>query len=154
MICWRLTKSKYSQLDGEGGRIVASRWNSRGIPIIYTGDSPSLCLVESKLHLEDLPTDYVLLRIKVPDSHVVSIESHPLLARWQSNEVWTRSVGDEWVRESSSIGLSVPSAIVPNDRVILLNPTFPDFATPVQSETVDFPRTHWVFSFNSPPQVS
>ena len=40
----------------------------------------------------------------------------------------TRLLGDAWARESRSAALAVPSAIIPEELNLLLNPNHPDFA--------------------------
>jgi len=41
----------------------------------------------------------------------------------------TRAVGERWIAESVSVGLSVPSAVTPGEHNILWNPAQPEYAT-------------------------
>jgi RES domain-containing protein len=47
-------------------------------------------------------------------------------------------IGDKWVRETRSVVLAVPSAIVPAERNFLLNPAHPDFRKLRQHKPVEF----------------
>ena len=52
MIVYRLSREKYARdLSGEGARKAGGRWNSRGIPLVYTSQSISLCALEVAVHL-------------------------------------------------------------------------------------------------------
>ena len=50
---WRIIKARYakSAFDGEGARQFGGRWNSPGVPIIYTSSSMSLAALEMLVHL-------------------------------------------------------------------------------------------------------
>jgi RES domain-containing protein len=43
----------------------------------------------------------------------------------------TRSIGDAWVASGVSAGLTVPSAVTPGERNLILNPAHPGFADAV-----------------------
>jgi RES domain-containing protein len=50
---WRIFKRRYkaSAFTGEGARLFGGRWNSKGIPVVYTSASPSLATLEMLVHL-------------------------------------------------------------------------------------------------------
>lgn len=71
MIVYRLTRSKYANdLAGTGGLYAAGRCNHKGTPVIYAAQQPSLALAEVLAHLDfdNIPLDYVLVTIEIPDS--------------------------------------------------------------------------------------
>lgn len=71
MIVYRLTRSKYAEdLAGTGGLYAAGRCNHKGTPVIYAAQQPSLALAEVLVHLDldEVPLDYVLVTIEIPDT--------------------------------------------------------------------------------------
>lgn len=71
MIVYRLTRSNYANdLAGTGGLYAASRCNHKGTPVIYAAQQPSLALAEVLVHLDldEVPLDYVLVTIEIPDT--------------------------------------------------------------------------------------
>lgn len=130
MIVWRI--SNYLDLSGQGGLRAPARWHNAGAPIVYTASSPASALLEVLVHLELndpdlLPDSYQLLMIDVPDSiQFVEFDESSLDPDWRKLLELTRVIGDEWLRESGSALLAVPSAIVPHTRNYLINPAHRD----------------------------
>ena len=117
---WRVGRAAHADLSGEGARRHGGRWNSPGLPMVYTAEHPALAVLEVRVHLdlppELLPDDYVLMRVDLPDEppeEVAAMPSDP------------RSVGDDWLRSGRTAVLRVPSAIVPTATNLLLNPRHP-----------------------------
>jgi len=50
---WRILKEKHAAtaFSGEGAAKTGGRWNSRGVPVIYTSSTQSLATLESLVHL-------------------------------------------------------------------------------------------------------
>lgn len=128
MRLWRI--SNHASLSGDGGLYASGRWHTRGRRIVYLADHPALALLEVMVHLEvdaeDLPRDYQLLAVDVPDG--ISAAFLGLPDGWRDDVSNTRALGDAWLREGSSALLRVPSAIVPDARNYLLNPAHADAA--------------------------
>lgn len=122
-------------LSGTGARLTGGRWNRRGMPVLYCADSAALACLETLVHLGSggLPLNRYLLAIEIPD------------AVWAAREEWTPTrlpvgwdafpagkisldFGDQWLAAKRSTVLCVPSAIVPEDVVVLINPAHPDAA--------------------------
>jgi RES domain-containing protein len=126
---WRLARAPYVALDGAGGLYGASRWNSRGRPIIYCGEAVTSALVEVLVHLEIDPEDmpeYRLLTIDLPDDLPIdAVEVASLPATWRQQPEVTRTIGDKWLAEANFPILRVPSAIAPHTWNVLLNPLHP-----------------------------
>lgn len=126
IIVWRLANGRYPPLDGEGARLVGGRWNSVGQPAIYTSESLALCLTESLVHIPGpLPLDYVRFKIQVPEDSLEILEPTSLKQKWKDDLVYTRTLGDEWLRQKRSVALLVPSAVLPESNNIILNPLHP-----------------------------
>ena len=144
MIVYRLAKSKFShELSGKGAEKSGGRWNSRGVAMVYTSDSRALCTTEVAVHLPLglLPSDYKIISIEIPDSiKILTLPVSNLPADWNSipHSGSTQEIGDEFIRQSRSAVLKVPSAVVPGDFNFLLNPNHKDFLQISIKETGDF----------------
>lgn len=124
MILWRI--SDYADLSGTGGTKYSARWHHAGRPIIYLAEHPALALLETLVHLElsmeDMPDNYQLLEVEVPDDSINgAVLDDP---RWKLNKQLTMDMGSQWLRDQTSLLLRVPSAIVPGWNY-LLNPLHP-----------------------------
>jgi RES domain-containing protein len=120
---WRLASGRYPALDGEGARRAGGRWNSAGQAVVYTSESLALCLAESLVHLpRDLPRGYHAFKIFVPDDAIEVLNITSLIERWQSDLLFTRNFGDEWLTARRSLALVVPSVVLPESNNLLLNP--------------------------------
>lgn len=70
MIAYRITRPAFAKdLTGGGGLRATGRCNRKGTPAIYAAQNVSLALAEVLVHLElpEVPLDYVLVTIEIPD---------------------------------------------------------------------------------------
>jgi RES domain-containing protein len=128
---WRITRQRYASLDGEGARMNGGRWNSEGIPVVYASSTLSLAALEYLVHIdvEDVPHDLCALKIAVPDDAAIEdVELPGLPADWNRVEDHPActSRGDDWARRGAALALRVPSALIPAEHNLLLNPRHPD----------------------------
>jgi RES domain-containing protein len=132
MNVYRLSKSIYADdLTGNGARLVGGRWNSKGLPVIYTSSSRALCTVEVAVHipLGILPQDYRLVTISVPDSlSIQELDNKKLPEKWYEFPYThqTQTIGDDFIKAAKYAVLKVPSALVQGDYNYLINPTHAD----------------------------
>lgn len=129
---WRIVKLKHAAtaFSGDGAARTAGRWNSRGIPVIYTSSTKSLAALETLVHLNPpIFFKYVAFRIEFDDALLEVIPPRSLPPDWSTSPPppSTKAIGDHWSRERRSAVLAVPSVIVPGERNFLLNPAHPDF---------------------------
>lgn len=71
MIVYRITRRAFAnELSGSGGLQASGRCHRKGTPVIYAAQHASLALAEVLVHLEvtELPLDYALSTIDLPDS--------------------------------------------------------------------------------------
>ena len=127
MRVWRI--SAHPGLTGAGGRYDDGRWHSKGSAIIYAAEHPALAMVETMVHmrlaLDTIPVVLKLIAIDVdPASPVARPVDVPV--GWQANDVTSRKIGDQWLKEQASLVLPVPSAIVNHSTNYLINPSHPD----------------------------
>jgi RES domain-containing protein len=137
-IYWRI--SNYIDLSGEGGRIEAARWHSQGSRVVYLAESPSAAMLEMIVHMEfdidDLPDEFTLLEIAIPDGlgiHPIDPSSH---AEWRHMPELTRQLGSDWLASQETPLARVPSAIAPRTWNFLLNPEHPDAARASIAEVI------------------
>lgn len=136
MLLWRLSTRQYANtFDGGYGLLFDGRWNTVGHALTYCATSPSLCVLEKLVHIEDpaLLPELVMVRYDVPDSlSAGSVGLEDLPNDWRRQEGLTQQRGNAWHRSRSTPLLQVPSAIVPledsPDRNVLINHTHPDSA--------------------------
>ena len=130
MEVYRITLEKYSnELKASG---LPNRWNSRHTQVIYTSCTRAMAALENIVHRsgEGLQERFRLIVIQVPDSSVeaLSVKLHGgdewFLRKYLAQ---TQKIGDEWVKKSEKLGLMIPSAIVPGEQNLILNPLHQDF---------------------------
>jgi RES domain-containing protein len=72
----------------------------------------------------------IVIEGHIPDAvAILTIEATDLPRGWKKAVApkKTKDLGTNWVKSGASAVLSVPSAVVPNERNYLLNPAHPDF---------------------------
>ena len=137
----RLCSSQHAVLNGRGGLFASGRWHNKGHPVVYCASSLSLAIAERLVYEEhDLAPDH-LVRIEVTLSaglFVQQLEPTDLPEDWRAypHLASTRKIGADWLRGHSSEALVVPSAVVPEESNVILNPLHPDFAKYVEVKKV------------------
>lgn len=134
MLLWRLSGKQHARsLDGGYGLLFDGRWNTIGHAVTYCATSPSLCVLEKLVHIEDpaLLPELVMVSYEIPDvlaTETVLLDELP--TGWRRREGWTQQRGDGWYQARAAPLLKVPSAIVPvaksPDVNVLINHRHPD----------------------------
>ncbi len=151
MKVYRLSRRKYAKdFSGKGAALFGYRWNSKGIEMVYTAESRALAMAEVAVHLTlaNLPDDYMMIEIEIPDTLAIEgIEVKDLHVDWNSypHSIKTQQLGDEFVRSMKACVLKVPSAVVKGDFNYLLNPNHPEIQSIRVIDTSDFPFDHRIF---------
>ena len=140
---WRITKRKHLKeaFTGKGARKYGGRWNSPGMPIVYTSETQSLAVLEMLVHLEqpDLLQRYVLIPVTIDETLIEKLDRSRLPGQWQAaSPVELRAIGDEWASRNTSVALQVPSALVPAEDNLLLNPAHANFKKLIIGDPVSF----------------
>jgi len=135
VVIWRLAREAHQALDGEGARLNGGRWNSEGVAVVYASASLSLAVLEYLVHVEPslIPADLVAMEIELPDDPTLGAIVDPALfpaGDWRTYPApeWQAELGDLWVEDETFLWLAVPSAIVPEEHNVLLNPQHPRMA--------------------------
>jgi len=141
---WRITKTKFAgnPLNAEGARLYGGRWNSPGVSVVYFAESVSLAVLEVLVHLQaaQILDSYSLVRIDFDSSLVRAMSPKALPSTWPDfpAPAELQAIGDAWVKSSEGALLRLPSAIVPFENILLLNPGHPDCAQLSVSAPIPF----------------
>ena len=132
-----------SALSGEGARKYGGRWNSPGRPMVYLGGSRALCALEMLVHLTSplsRAKPYFIIKVEVPVNLISDYPINILPQSWRKHppNTLTMEIGDDWLQASSQLALRIPSAIIPEETNILINPLHKDFQKIQVSEPTDF----------------
>jgi RES domain-containing protein len=130
MILYRFTADQYKDdISGEGARLFGGRWNSKGNAVLYTSLTISLAMLELLIHSNDYNQikSSVLVTLEAPDVVPAKIPGAALRKNWQSDIDYCRDIGDAFLSSKKSLLLKVPSAIVPEEYNMMINPAHPDF---------------------------
>lgn len=128
---WRLVRPEHAPgLDGKGAELYGGRWNAPGRRAVYCAAHLSLAALEYFVHLpppmrrpDTLPL-MTVVRLSLPDAGIERLD--PSVDQLADPE-WCRAAGDGWLGSGRTLGLSVPSAVIPVERNVVLNPAHADF---------------------------
>lgn len=111
--------------------------------MVYCSEHASLAVLEILVHLKapTLLPHYVLSSVEVPKSAVRVVRVEDLPDGWAESPSppALRDMGDDWIKSGSSLALRVPSAVIPIEFNLLLNPAHPDFAGLTVTGPAPFP---------------
>lgn len=132
MKLYRVCRDLYAKdLSGDGARIHGGRWNSPGIPALYTSESQSLAILEALTSTPPaiLQKNFVLLILNVPaDVPVKKMAVKDLPVNWNTYPVPVnvQKEGDKWLQAGKELLLKIPSVIVPAEFNYVVNPLHAD----------------------------
>lgn len=150
MIVWRIASRRHAPLDGEGARRYGSRWTPRGVPVVFASRTLSLAALERLVHADpDLqPDDLSAIALEV-DDRIAATTVHPadLPGGWRQSPPPTElsTIGARWARDAATVLLWVPSAVIPAEPNVLINPAHREFAKVriVSSDPFGFDQRLW-----------
>lgn len=131
MIVYRIANSRHaSDISGTGAAIYPGRWNKKGTPVIYSGESREIALLENIVHNEPLfyPKLDILI-IQIPDDSISILGIGDLPKSWSRFPAPTilAEIGQKWVDAAETIALKVPSSIIQTSSNIVLNCNHPRY---------------------------
>lgn len=128
MLLYRIAREAYARdLSGEGARIHGGRWNLPGHACVYTAMSRSLAMLEFRVHLNNVsqvPPDLRLITLEVPSRPMTEIDAALVSAQWRNYPPPAECVryGTSELIKQESLLIKVPSAIVPEEFNVIINP--------------------------------
>jgi RES domain-containing protein len=132
-LAWRIVKhSRATQaFSGEGARRYGGRWNRAGSPAVYLADSLALAALELFVHLgrAHAHLQLVTFRVEIPDAVPIDeLAVGDLPGNWRAEPppAETQDLGSRWLAGDNAALLRVPSAIVPEEHNLMLDPRHPD----------------------------
>lgn len=133
MRTWRICREAYAKdpLSGRGGLFTSGRWHTRGRRIVYSSATLSLAALELLVHADKdtLPVDLVQIEIDIPsDLALARVDLSELPKTWRSHPSPSavQALGNHWLTAMSSAAVMVPSALIPSEWNILINPSHPE----------------------------
>jgi len=136
MRLWRIATETRTfvahDLSGKGAAISPGRWNGPGQAVVYAAPTVALAMLETAAHINTLglPLDRFLVAIDLPDAlwaqrQEITLDQLP--GGWSAIPAGQTSVevGAQWLSRQSSLVLCLPSVIVPEESVALINPAHP-----------------------------
>jgi len=143
-VLYRIARTKYARdLSGEGARLAGGRWNQKGTPIIYAAESRSLACLEALVHMSQ--AEFLIQRkivlIEIPKTITPqTIEQSDLPRNWRQYPPSFKlaDIGTQWAVSMKSLLLQVPSAVIPYEFNMLINPAHPDMKSVTILKIEDF----------------
>ena len=129
---WRISTAAFvrSAFDGEGARLYGGRWNSPGTPLVYCASTASLAVLEMMVQDQPLRARYNLIPADIPDDlpiETVAIGQLPKNWRRSDGVASLREIGAKWLTSGRTAVLRVPSAVLPQESNVLIDPRHADF---------------------------
>jgi len=135
-VLWRIASDapayEAHDLSGRGAEMTGGRWNARDVPVVYASFTQALACLETVVHLGagGLPLNRYLVRVEVADTvwaQADAVDIATLAVGWDAAPPGRVSLdfGTAWLASLRSPLLIVPSAIVPDERNVLINPRHP-----------------------------
>lgn len=144
MFAWRITKARRARdLSGIGAALDGGRWNDVDVPALYMGLSPAICCLETFVHTTRYPAlPLKITRFILPDDAALYLEPSPseLPLGWQAipPDRPSMTFGTNWLQGKTHLGLIVPSAVLPLERNVVINPRHPGIDGVQVDEVFDF----------------
>ena len=133
MKVWRLVAPKFadSALDGIGASQWGGRWNFEGTRMVYLAESLSLAAMELLVHMDisQAPGEMSAIQVEIPDDLLrKEFKVSQLPPDWGNipGPEALKEIGTKWAKTGKEAILLVPSAVIPQERLVLINPEHPD----------------------------
>ena len=138
---WRITHKDYAEsaFTGEGAKLFGGRFNSEGIPLVYTSGSLSLAMLE--IIVQSNGRGYfkhcTVFYAEIPENLINIPDLNNLPNEW--NQIpygkQPQQFGDAWIKSGNKPVIRVPSVVVPIEYNFLMNPMHPEFSEIKINET-------------------
>ena len=128
---YRIVQAEWavSAMTGEGARLFGGRWNPPGVPAVYLADSRALAALEIIVNAprEVTSLEWRIFEVEVPEDLIETVKPDALPHDWQAlpSSPGARLHGGRCLR-SGVLAFRLPSAVIPEEFTLLLNPLHPD----------------------------
>jgi RES domain-containing protein len=133
---WRIVQTRHEAdaFSGTGAWLEGGRWNPKGVRMVYTSESIALAALEILVNLPNatlLFNFYTRIPVEFDENQVITIDKSSLTAGWNASPPTdaSQNIGRDWIKNSQSPILCVPSVVIPDEYNYLINPYHADFST-------------------------
>lgn len=136
MKLWRLTRAPFVALDGAGPQRHGARYSSPGRPVVNFASEAGLAVLVALRYLpenkSERASDYLL--------GWTDVDAQPLRVPDQDGEDAIRQWVDDWLDSRKSLLAAIPSRVLPEGDIVMMNPQHPDAAqiAPLTTRPFDF----------------
>jgi len=142
MKVFRIAGKKHaSDIYGSGAAMFGGRWNKKGSPVLYTGESKEIALLELIVYTPPAIVPALdILTIEIPDDSIIEIQLKDLPDNWCNypSPSILAEIAEEWIDANKYIALKVPSSIIHSSRNYILNCRHPEYHKVKVIEQVGF----------------
>lgn len=133
MIIYRLARTEFCNVSGEGAKRYGGRWNLPGHPALYGSDSVSAAMLERltidpELFAAERYVLYSIMEFNCPDELIIKPTVKQLPDGW--NAIPASRVSMEYgsgLLNQGVLCFQVPSVVDPSSFTLVLNPISKDF---------------------------
>ncbi|WP_419730484.1 RES family NAD+ phosphorylase [Lichenicola sp.] len=125
-----------NDMSGAGAKRAGGRWNRQDTAVVYASETRSLACLETLVHLNagGLPMNRYLVEVAIPGDIWDAREERnaaSLPVGWDAEPASLTSIefGTGWLESARTAVLVIPSAIVPEEMNVLINPAHPASAS-------------------------
>ena len=121
MKLWRLTRAPFVALDGEGALRNGARYAPDGVPVVSLASEAALAVL---IALRYQPRD----QVGIPDDFMLGwteVAAVPERVPDEQGEDAIRAFVGAWLASRCSLLAALPSRVLPEADVVLLNPAHP-----------------------------
>jgi RES domain-containing protein len=141
MLVYRLCQKKYNtDTKGNGAFLYGGRWNHSETYMLYTAEHISLAVLEMMVHIKvskfDIP--YSLICFQLPDTKFKELDTAKLKNGWDRDMDYTRQIGTDFLQNNLFLYMTIPSAVIPQEKNIIINPLHHDAGRIKVLKTEDF----------------
>jgi len=95
--------------------------------MLYFSEHLSLCVLEmlTRIDFEFLTQDFAFIEAEVSEKEIRNIVNmRSISANWRMDPpgIATQEYGSKWLAKGEELAIALPSAVLPNERNILINP--------------------------------
>lgn len=151
MPVYRITDKKYAKdTSGTGAAITGGRWNNKGTPVLYTGESREIALLETIVHTPPMfVPDLDIITLQIPDNSITTVVAKDLPSNWIDYPAPSilAEIAEQWILRGKTLALCVPSCVIHSANNYILNCAHPDYRKKVK--VVDHSDFHFDSRLNS-----